>query len=152
MKRPEDDPVIVTMIAANLLGRYCHDWPTALSEARHGLKMSPRVIAREKEQEAIDAEMWEDSISEAYFINLLCAGLLKATRADRKKSFVTRWWTALRRAHPEAPALDDAHSWTLATLQNWKDRFDHCVRKGRAESSRSNWQKKRRLKSGEKTS
>jgi hypothetical protein len=57
MNRPEDDPVIVALIASNLLGRRCRDWSAALSEARSGLRQSRRLIADENE----DAEIREEA-------------------------------------------------------------------------------------------
>jgi hypothetical protein len=44
MNRPEEDPVVVTLVASNLLGRICQDWRTACEEARQGLKVAAKVI------------------------------------------------------------------------------------------------------------
>jgi hypothetical protein len=155
MNKPEDDLVIVTLIASNLLGRTCEDWPTAVSQARHGLKVSRGVIAHEKEDEARVAEIWAhnaevhgapDWIGEKTFIDWLVKDLTKTKRADRRKAFATRWWARLVEAYPEAPALDDSRTWTHGTLAKWKDVFAYTCQQGRAEINRANRKPRRRTK------
>ena len=132
MNKPEDDLVIVMHIASNLLGRTAQDWPTAISQARQGLKIGRGVLAREKEEETRVAEIWAhnkkvhgaaDWIGEKNFINWLVEDLTKTSRADRRKAFAARWWARLVAEHPEAPPIDDSRRWTHGTLAKWKDVF-----------------------------
>src|SRR5215472_10963353 len=115
MKWPEDDPVIVALVASNLLGHYCQDWSSALSEARRGLKLSRQMIDDETLQDGIELgerqyyarvhELW-DWIGERAFIERLSNGLVRTKRADRKKAFVVKHWSHLREWYPQAPAIE----------------------------------------------
>jgi hypothetical protein len=146
MNRPEDDPVVVAMIASNLLGRYCQDWPQALVQARRGLALSRQLIADETLQASIkdpdrDREYYArvhglaDWIGERAFIDRLSHGLVRTKRSDRRKAFVAKYWAKMS---PSAPSIEDPCSWTLATLHRWEDRFRMVARVLRSESNAEN--------------
>jgi hypothetical protein len=146
MNRPEDDPVIVAMIASNLLGRYCQDWPGALAEARRGLALSRQMIEDETVQESIkdddnDREYYarvhglHDWIGERAFIDRLSSGLVRTKRSDRKKAFVVKYWAKMS---SQAPSIEDPCSWTLKTLHRWEDRFRMICLVERSESNSEN--------------
>jgi hypothetical protein len=156
MNKPEDDPVIITLIASNLMGRTVKgrtydNWPLALAEARRGLQEAPRAILRAKEDEARVAWLDEHSteahynaeteLDEAQFIELLTLDLSKSPRADRKKAFAHRWWKRLQAKHPQAPSITEASTWKLGTLSRWKKEFAHICREGRKNVRRTNLKK-----------
>jgi hypothetical protein len=146
MNRPEDDPVIVALIASNLLGHHCQDWPAALVEARRGLKLSRQLIDDETFQASVkcdDREFYvrdglRDWIGERAFIERLTNGLVRTKRIDRKKAFVAKYWGKMS---PQAPSIEDPHSWTLHTLREWQHRFTMTCWAERVEANYENGQK-----------
>jgi hypothetical protein len=146
MNRPEDDPVVVALVASNLLGRYCQDWPTALVQARRGLELSQQLIEAERIRQGIDDEDREfyvreglqDWIGERAFVEELSKGLVRSKRSDRKKALVTKYWTILRECFSAAPPIEDEYSWTLTTLHRWQPYFAMIWRVQRSEASSEN--------------
>ena len=147
MNRPEDDPVVVALVASNLLGRYCQDWPQALVQARRGLALSRQLIADESLQASVEDDEREyyarvyglqDWIGEKAFIEELSRGFVRTKRSDRKKALVAKHWAILREMSPEAPPIEDECSWTLTTLRRWQRLFNMLWRVERSETSSEN--------------
>src|SRR6516165_1090963 len=121
MNRPEDDPAVVALVASNLLGHYCQDWPEALVQARRGLELSRQLITDETLQASVEQNEREyyrrvhglqDWIGEKLFIEELSRDLCRTKRSDRKKALVVKYWTILRQYHHDVPPIDDECSWT----------------------------------------
>jgi hypothetical protein len=156
MSKPEDDPVIITLIASNLMGRTVKgriydNWPLALAAARQGLQEASHAILRAKEDEARMA--WlnkhsaeshhnaETELDEAQFIELLTLDLCKSPRAAHKKAFAHRWWKRLEAEYPQAPSITEKSTWKLGTLSRWKKEFTRIYREGRKKAKQSNLKK-----------
>jgi hypothetical protein len=154
MTKPEDDPVIIALIASNLMGRTVKgriydNWRLALAEARRGLQEAARAIHRAKEDEAHMAWLIENSaedndeteLDEAQFIELLTLDLIKSTRPDRRKAFAHHWWKRLQAEHPQAPSITEESTWKLGTLKRWKKEFVRIRCEGRKNARRTNLKK-----------
>jgi hypothetical protein len=138
---PENDPLAVSLLAAQFVGRECTTWAQAVMLARNRLKETRWLIALGRMPTAEDWLTRDHFVlTHKQFIRELTLELLgPRMRWFRRCEIVKRLWPKLQTAIKDLPEFGDESSyWSAAQLKEVKAVFSDIYRQARAQANRRN--------------